>query len=408
MNSSDHGTPQGTRTGRTPPHLVTLVMLAGLSAMTMNIFLPSLPRIADHFQIDYKVVQLSVAAYLAASGALQLFIGPLGDRFGRRPVLLFSLVVFLLATLGCLMAPNFQVFIAFRILQAAIATGMALSRAAVRDMYEGDRAAAVMGYVTMGMSMVPMFAPMLGGVLDVWFGWQASFWLLFSFGLGVFAVTWIDLGETSKPSGLSLMRQFGEYPDLLTSPRFWGYCMAAALASGAFFAYLGGGPFVATEVFHLTPAQFGTFNATAGCGYFFGNWATARLATRVGMNRLILIGTIIITFGMILSLGLAYGEIGSHYAFFGGMVFVGLGNGMIVPSANAGMLSVRPHLAGTASGLGGAMMIGGGAALSALAGALLSPESGHFPLIWLMLACGIGGMLSILAVMRREARLAAL
>lgn len=390
---------------RTAPHLTTLIMLAGVSAMTMNIFLPSLPHIADYFGTDYKLVQLSVAAYLAASGFLQLFIGPLADKYGRRPLLLGGLAIFLVATIGCLMAESFATFIAFRVLQSSVACGMALSRAIVRDMYKGDRSAAVMGYVTMGMSMVPMFAPAIGGVLDQYFGWQASFWLLFGAGLLIFAISWADLGETATPSKLSILRQFAEYPELFTSPRFWGYCMAAALSSGAFFAYLGGGPFVATQVFSLSPAQFGMFNAAAGFGYFAGNWFTGLNAARIGMNRMILIGSILITGGMVVSLLLSELEIGGHYAFFGTMIFVGIGNGMTIPCANAGMLSVRPHLAGTASGLGGAMMIGGGAALSALAGSLLGPETGARPLIWIMMLCGITGGFAILGVMRRERRL---
>lgn len=397
--------PIGKQSGRTPPHLMTLIMLAGVSAMTMNVFLPSLPHIAEYFDTDYKLVQLSVAGYLAASGFLQLFVGPLADKFGRRPILLVGLAIFLVATIGCLMAESFATFIAFRILQSSIACGMALSRAIVRDMYKGDRSAAVMGYVTMGMSMVPMFAPVVGGILDQYFGWQASFWLLFVCGALIFAISWIDLGETAAPSELSVLRQFAEYPELFKSPRFWGYCMAAALSSGAFFAYLGGGPFVATEVFALSPAQFGMFNAAAGLGYFAGNWFTGLNAARIGMNRMILLGSTLIVGGMVLSLILSELEIGGHYAFFGTMIFVGLGNGMTIPCANAGMLSVRPHLAGTASGLGGAMMIGGGAALSALAGGMLSPESGATPLIWIMMLCGVAGGIAILGVMRRERRL---
>ncbi|WP_264298870.1 multidrug effflux MFS transporter [Pseudooceanicola spongiae] len=373
--------------------------------MTMNVFLPSLPHIAEYFDTDYKLVQLSVAGYLAASGFLQLFVGPLADKFGRRPILLVGLAIFLVATIGCLMAESFATFIAFRILQSSIACGMALSRAIVRDMYKGDRSAAVMGYVTMGMSMVPMFAPVVGGILDQYFGWQASFWLLFVCGALIFVISWVDLGETAAPSDLSVLRQFAEYPELFKSPRFWGYCMAAALSSGAFFAYLGGGPFVATEVFALSPAQFGMFNAAAGLGYFAGNWFTGLNAARIGMNRMILLGSTLIVGGMILSLILSELEIGGHYAFFGTMIFVGLGNGMTIPCANAGMLSVRPHLAGTASGLGGAMMIGGGAALSALAGGMLSPESGATPLIWIMMLCGVAGGIAILGVMRRERRL---
>ncbi|MCA1337231.1 multidrug effflux MFS transporter [Pseudooceanicola marinus] len=389
----------------TPPNMTTLILLAGIGAMTMNVFLPSLPRIADHFGIDYKLVQLSVAGYLGVSGFLQIFIGPLADRYGRRPLLLWGLGIFLVATLGCLLAPNFTVFMIFRLLQATVAGGMVLSRAIVRDVNTPDRAAAAMGYVTMGMSMVPMFAPVLGGVLDELFGWKSSFWLLFSCGFAILILTWYDLGETAKPSDLSVLRQFAEYPELLKSPRFWGYSMAAATCSGAFFAYIGGAPFVATSVYGLTPTQFGIFNATSGVGYFLGNWFTGQQAARIGTNRMIMSGCLIVSGGMLFSLLCAYAGIGGEYVFFGAMAFVGFGSGMTIPCANAGMLSVRPHLAGTASGLGGAMMIGGGAALSALAGSLLGPGTGAFPLIWLMLACGVTSIGFITMVMRREKRI---
>ncbi|MBY5973923.1 multidrug effflux MFS transporter [Ferrimonas balearica] len=389
----------------TPPNMTTLILLAGIGAMTMNVFLPSLPRIADHFGIDYKLVQLSVAGYLGVSGFLQIFIGPLADRYGRRPLLLWGLGIFLVATLGCLLAPNFTVFMIFRLLQATVAGGMVLSRAIVRDVNTPDRAAAAMGYVTMGMSMVPMFAPVLGGILDELFGWKSSFWLLFSCGFAILILTWYDLGETAKPSDLSVLRQFAEYPELLKSPRFWGYSMAAATCSGAFFAYIGGAPFVATSVYGLTPTQFGIFNATSGVGYFLGNWFTGQHAARIGTNRMIMSGCLIVSGGMLFSLLCAYAGIGGEYVFFGAMAFVGFGSGMTIPCANAGMLSVRPHLAGTASGLGGAMMIGGGAALSALAGSLLGPGTGAFPLIWLMLACGVTSIGFITMVMRREKRI---
>lgn len=389
----------------TPPNLTTLILLAGIGAMAMNIFLPSLPKIAADFEVDYKLVQLAVAGYLAASGFLQIFVGPLADRFGRRVVLLWALAIFIVATFGCLMAPDFTTFMVFRLTQATVAGCMVLSRAIVRDINTPDRAAAMMGYVTMGMSMVPMFAPVLGGVLDEMFGWQASFWLLFLCGLGMFALTWADLGETAKPSSLSILRQFGEYPELLKSPRFWGYSMASATCSGAFFAYIGGAPFVATNVFGLSPTQFGLFNAASGIGYFIGNWFTGQQAARIGTNRMIVAGGVVVSLGMALSLLLAYAGIGGPYSFFGAMIFVGFGSGLTIPCANAGMLSVRPHLAGTASGLGGAMMIGGGAALSAVAGALLHPGSGPFPLIWLMLACGLSSLLFIGMVISRERRL---
>lgn len=386
----------------TPPHIATLILLAGMSAIVMNMFLPSLPKMTEHFQTDYSIMQLSVALYLGVSGALQVVLGPLSDKFGRRPVILFGLGAFLLATLGCIFAPTVEVFLFFRMCQAIVAVAMVISRAAVRDMHEQDQAASMIGYVTMGMAVVPMVSPMFGGILDKFFGWQATFWALFIFGALTLWLSWSDLGETAVKSGKTLTAQFKEYPELLTSPRFWGYSLAAGFCSGAFFAYLGGGPFVGSVVFGMTPFWVGVYFGAPAIGYFFGNMLTGMYAQRLGVNRLVMIGTLINAFGVALSLLIFMLKLGSPLSFFGLMTFVGLGNGLVIPNATAGMLSVRPHLAGTASGLGGAIMIGGGAALSALAGAALNDETGAFPLLYIMLATSLCAVVSMLVVLYRE------
>ncbi|MCT4682221.1 MAG: multidrug effflux MFS transporter [Roseicyclus sp.] len=386
----------------TPPHIFTLIVLTGLGALSMNIFLPSLPQMTEFFDTDYRLMQLSVALYLAVNAGLQVVIGPISDRFGRRPVLLTGIAVFLLATLGCLMAPTIEVFLFFRMLQAVIVVGLVLGRAVVRDMYPADQAASQIGYVTMGMAVVPMIGPAIGGVLDQAFGWQANFWLLFGLGVLVFMLTWRDLGETARTTSTSFAAQLREYPELLTSRRFWGYCAAAAFASGAFFAYLGGAPYVGSEVFGLSPALVGFYFGAPALGYFFGNWISGRYSVRLGINAMILWGTVISAAGLIASLLLFLIGLKTALVFFGFMTFVGFGNGMVLPNATSGMLSVRPHLAGTASGLGGAIMIGGGAALSALAGALLTGGNGAYPLIWIMLVTSLLAVASILYTIRRE------
>ncbi|WP_370230320.1 multidrug effflux MFS transporter [Salipiger bermudensis] len=392
----------------TPPHIVTLILLAGLSALAMNVFLPSLPKMTAHFETEYRVMQLSVAIYLAVNAALQIVIGPISDKFGRRPVILWGVALFLLATLGCIFAPNITVFLAFRMCQAVIVTAMVLSRAVVRDMVPQDQAASMIGYVTRGVAVVPMIGPVIGGVLDEIFGWQSTFWMLFLLGAGILWMSWRDLGETSVSRGLSLGQQFREYPELFQSPRFWGYALTCAFSSGAFFAYLGGAPFVGTEVFGLSPAALGFFFGAPAVGYFAGNGLSGKLSARVGINKMIFWGCILNASGLGMALLVFAAGFQSEWTFFGFMTFVGLGNGMTIPNATAGALSVRPHLAGTASGLSGAIMIGGGAALSALAGALLQPGTGAWPLLWLMFLTGVASIVSILLVLRREKRLAGL
>ncbi|RMA41640.1 multidrug effflux MFS transporter [Rhodophyticola porphyridii] len=386
----------------TPPHIFTLIVLTGLGALSMNLFLPSLPNMTTYFDTDYRLIQLSVSGYLGMNAVLQLFIGPISDRYGRRPVLLWGIGIFVLATIGCIFATTIEIFLFFRMIQATVVVGMVLGRAVVRDMVPQDQAASMIGYVTMGMAVVPMVGPVFGGRLEESFGWQSNFWVLAGLGALVWALIWRDLGETAGAGAGSIRAQFAEYPELLTARRFWGYCLAAAFASGAFFAYVGGAPYVGSEVFGLSPAMVGFFFGAPAVGYFFGNFVSGRYSVRVGINTMILWGCLISAVGITVLLLLFLAGLKTAVIFFGFMTFVGLGNGMVIPNATSGMLSVRPHLAGTASGLGGAFMIGGGAALSALAGTLLTMGNGAFPLIWIMLVTAILAVASIAYTIRRE------
>jgi DHA1 family bicyclomycin/chloramphenicol resistance-like MFS transporter len=391
----------------TPPHVVTLVALASIAALAMNVFLPSLPSMTAYFGTDYAVMQLSVSLYLAVNAVLQLFVGAISDRFGRRPVMLVALGIFILATIGTLLATTAFVFLMFRMLQASVVAGIVLSRASIRDVMGEAEAASRIGYVTMGMALVPMIAPAIGGLLDELFGWRGAFGLMLLAGIGVFALTWRDMGETKLDRGGSIRAVFAEVPELMRARRFWGYCITAMLASGAFFAYLGGAPFVGSQVLGLSPAMLGLYFGAPALGYAAGNFLAGRYSARVGINRMILIGCLIGFGGMALLLVLALGFGLTALMFFGCFVFTGLGNGMLLPSATSGMMSVRPHLAGTASGIGGAILIGGGAGLSALAGALLNAGSSGMPLVWLLFATTGLSLLPMLYVIKREKQLSA-
>ncbi|ABD56292.1 multidrug effflux MFS transporter [Jannaschia sp. CCS1] len=389
----------------TPPHIFTLILVTGLGALSMNIFLPSLPAMADYFDTDYRLMQLSVSLYLFVNAGLQVIIGPISDRYGRRPVILGGCAIFLLATLGCLLANTIEVFLVFRMVQAVIVTGLVLGRAVVRDMYDDREAASQIGYVTMGMAVVPMIGPGIGGVLEESFSWHANFVLLFILGAAIMALVWADLGETARTQSTSLRAQIREYPELLASRRFWGYCLTASFASGAFFSYLGGAPYVGSEVFGLSAAKVGLYFGAPALGYFFGNWISGRYSMRVGINGMILWGSIASAIGMGLSLGLSLLGWQTAITFFGFMTSVGLGNGMVLPNATSGMLSVRPHLAGSASGLGGAIMLAGGGAMSLLAAAVLTGDRGELPLLVIMFATAIAAVVAIGYTIRREATL---
>lgn len=386
------------------PSLATLVIAASVGPLAMNIFLPSLPGMARYFSVDYGLVQLAVSLYLASTAVLQLVIGPASDRFGRRPVLLGCFVIFLAATLAAIFAPNIHLLLLCRLLQGFAAAGIVLSRAIVRDTVETADTASKIGYITMGMSVTPMIGPLIGGLLDEWYGWQSTFWLVFAFGLLALIVVYLDLGETNDHRSASLRQQLHSYPELLGSSRFWGYTATATLTSGAFFAFLGGGPYVATEILRLTPSQYGLYFGIISIGYMLGNFISGRYSRGIGMNWMMLWGGAVSTIGVTISLGLFLSGIIHPLSLFGPAALVGIGNGMSLPNANAGIVSVKPHLAGSASGLGGALTIGGGAALSALAASMLSPETGAYPLLIAMLLTSIAGALTAFALVLRARR----
>lgn len=391
----------------TPPHIATLAMATAFGALAMNIFLPSLPGIARYFDTEYAVAQLAVTLYLLANAVMQLFIGPLSDRYGRRSTMLFFMGIALAATILAMVAPTIELFLLARLLQGTAIAGMVIGRAVVRDMVGPAAAASMIGYVTMAMTLAPMLGPVAGGFLDEWFGWQATFALLFVFGLVAFVMVWRDLGETHHNRASSMLAQMRLMPQLFGSLPFWLYCGTAAFSSGAFFAFVGGGPYLASVVFGMAPSQYGFYFAFAGIGYITGNFISGRFAARFGIGTMMLTGSCVMVFGMAIAATLILLGATHPLSVFGPVVFVGLGNGITLPSANAAIVSVRPQLAGAASGLGGFLQIGGGAVLSMLAGIVLGPDTGALPLILLMLASGmlsIGSTAAGMAVARGERR----
>ena len=387
----------------TPPHILTLILLASISALTMNIFLPSLPNIASELNSSTSILGLSVGIYLASSAVLQLIIGPFSDQFGRRPLILWSLIIFCISTLATVFITNTAQFLILRIFQAISASCMVLARAIVRDTTESiEKAGSKIAYVTMGMALVPMVGPAIGGLLDYQYGWEASFWLLFILGLVILIVSFFDVGETLSNHNQSFLQQISTYPSLLRSKRFWGYCLSSAFVSGAFFSYLGGAPFVGNEVFGLEPKDLGFWFGAPAVGYVLGNFLSGSFSTKIGLDKMIFLGVTTALFGVSISLTISLLDHGSVLSFFGLMTLVGLGNGMSIPNATAAMMSINPKLAGTAAGLGSAIMIGGGAGLSAIANFILIPGSSEIPLIMLMWTSVFCGLCSVAYVSYRK------
>lgn len=387
---------------RQAPHILTLVVATAVSALATNVFLPSLPGIARHFDADYAVAQLMVSVYLAATAVLQLAIGPASDRFGRRPVMLICLAIFVLGSLIAIIAPTIEILLGARVLQSFSAAGMVLARAIVRDTVDAQEAASRIGYITMGMALVPMASPALGGLFDEIYGWQASFVLMLIFGLLAFVLCYFDLGETNRTVSTSMAAQLRNYPQLFRSGEFWGYAFTAAFASAAFFTLIGAGPFVATEILGLLPSEFGLYIGLLSLGYVVGNFISGRYSRRIGLNPMMLAGNFVMVTGIILSLILFAAGARHALALFGPLVLLGVGNGMTLPNANAGLVSVRPHLAGSASGLGGSLQLGLAALVSTLAGIVVTIETGIYGLLFLTLLWGVAAALSALYVVRRQ------
>jgi DHA1 family bicyclomycin/chloramphenicol resistance-like MFS transporter len=376
--------------------------MAGISAMTMNVFLPALPEMTAYFKTDYAYMQLSVGVFMGMNAALQLIVGPMSDRFGRRPVALIGVVLFIIATYAAMQATTIQMFLILRGAQAGVVTTMVLSRAVVRDVYPGDLAATMMAYVTMGMSLVPMISPTIGGFLAMAFGWESTFWLLFIAGVGLLTLMYFDMGETAPKSSGSFLEMAKGFPELLMSQRFVGYALCSAFSSGAFFAFLGGAPFVGVQIFGISEAALGMGIGAPAIGYFFGNFLSARYSVRVGMNTMCLIGGGITFAGVSLCALFIYTGHITVFWFFALLIPLGFGNGMTLPNAMTGSMSVRPKLTGTAAGLGGSMMIAGGAALSAIAGSFMSVEHGALPLLLIMMAVSFLSIVAIVWVILRD------
>jgi Bcr/CflA subfamily drug resistance transporter len=284
------------------PRLSTLILLSALAILPINIFLPSLTNIAAEFGVDYGVAGLALAAYAAVSACLQIVMGPLSDRFGRRPVVLWGLVIFVAGTIGCAVAADISTFLACRMIQAVIAPTFAVSLAVIRDTTSKEKAASRIGYVAMAWAVAPMLGPSFGGLLDEAFGWRASFWFLALFGIAVFALSWIDLRETNRSPSNTIAEQFRAYPELLGSRRFWAYALCMAFSVGAFYAFLAGAPLAANSAFDLSPATLGIYMGSITGGFMFGSFLSGRFASRFQLTTTLIAGRVIACAGLLLGL----------------------------------------------------------------------------------------------------------
>jgi MFS transporter, DHA1 family, multidrug resistance protein len=388
-----------------PPRLFTLVLLSGLSVVSLNMFLPSLSNIAAEFQAGYGLLaSMSIAGYAGMTTVLQLLIGPFSDRFGRRPVILVSLVIYILGSLGCLLATDVWTFLLFRTIQAAIVSGFALSRVIIRDTEPAQKAAGLMGYLSIAWAIAPMLAPMLGGALDLLFGWRANFIAFLVFGAAVLALCWFDLGETNKNPSETFTKQFKSFPSLFRSWLFWGYSLCMAFSMGALYAFLAAAPLVATAVLRMSPATLGIYMGSTAAGFILGSFVSGRFAAHYPLTTMIVAGRVVAFAGLTVGLGLLLAGIVHEFSLFGSCVFLGVGNGISMPSSNVGAMSVRPELVGSAAGLSGALTGAGGALMSGITSTVLNEANAAFVLLGMMLVSSTMALLAALFVLCLDRR----
>ena len=374
--------------------MATLVLLTAGSVLALNMYLPSLANIAKDLNTDYAVASLSISGFLLVNAVLQLVLGPIADRVGRRPVLLVAYVLFTVASVICALAETITSFLLARVVQASVIAGATLASAIISDTTKGSAVASRMAYVAMAMAVAPIIAPTIGGFLDTGFGWRSVFWLYALFGLVTLWLIWIDVGETNFAQTTNANAQMDSYGELLKSRRFWAYSVIAAASVGAFFLYVAAAPFLAAEVFDLSPAVLGVSIGAITGGFFFGTFLSGRYSERLGILKTVFLGRLASFVGVGAALLAILFVSDDALIFFAGAIFVGFGNGLSVPSARAGALTIRPRLAGSASGLSGAMTVAIGAGLTTLPGLVLTPQNADWLTLTMLLALIVIGLVA--------------
>jgi len=228
---------------RTPWRLLALLIaMAGMSSLSLNILVPAMPGLATKLAADPAHVQLTVSLYLMGLAAAQLVFGPLSDRFGRRPVVLAGLALATVASTAAIFAASIATLVIARVAQSlGASTGQTIGRAIIRDLYDRQHAASMIGLVASVVVLMPMVAPLIGGILDTLFGWEAIFAFTAAVSFAVCAWAMLDLPETRNLSlGPNSERHFrADLAALAASPRFFGYALCAGLGSAPFFSFLG-------------------------------------------------------------------------------------------------------------------------------------------------------------------------
>jgi DHA1 family bicyclomycin/chloramphenicol resistance-like MFS transporter len=391
------------------PVTALLTALVALGPISTDLYLPSLPSLARSFAVGVDDIQLTLSVFLVGLATAQLVYGPLSDRFGRRPVLLVGLGIYVVASVVCTLSPSVSVLVAARFVQAVGAcVGPALGRAIVRDVYGREGAARVLAYMSAAMALAPAIGPILGGLLEEWFGWRVNFLALVLYGSCGLVIAWRILPETNKapdPDAAQPLRILLGYRGFLNHRPYVGYVLCCAFAYSGIFAFISGSSYVLQEVVGLGPIGFGLCFAGVVIGYIIGTVVAGRLSRRLGIDRLIAVGAGIGVVGgaLLLAFALAtaaHGAVSGALRIVGPMLVFMIGVGLVLPNSIAGAVGPFPRAAGAASALLGFTQMTAAAAIGIAVAALYDGSS--VPMTATIAAVALGVLLAFALLVRRQ------
>jgi DHA1 family bicyclomycin/chloramphenicol resistance-like MFS transporter len=373
---SDSSTASERRPTLTPVLLAVLALLSAFTPLSIDMYLPALPVIESELEASVGDIQLTLSAFMIAFGVGQIFYGPAGDRFGRRPVILGGIAVYVLASIGCAFAAAADQLVLLRLLQGLSACGgVVLARTMVRDLAERDQAARAMSLMMACTSIAPMLAPLLGGQILWFLGWRAIFFILAGIGLFAWTAAFIRLPETLRPEYRqplvvsAILKRFGE---LLRHRAFMGYALTSSLQFAALFSFLSGSPFVFIQHYGIPPRLFGLLFGGMVVFMTVGSLLNAKFAPVFGAGKILryavivpaIVGPAALVLGLIEARSGAIGMWPFFLCFAPQIATISL----IGPNGTAMALQRYPHMAGTASSLMGIMQFGLGAIFGAVVG----------------------------------------